>query len=431
MNQSADQPARWPVAVAALLLVLAGGGLALVLPSGPPQPAPLVITDTAPLKNQLPTNGQVPPVDTAAAMATAEVKLLRKIPIDTTIRFSTHDPLADDTLAHPHTYRRYLGTLNGQAVVINLSVQVNIQVKSYMRYWAGNWYYRYARQPDEHQLLFQHQRGGQLVLAEEVPNNAPTTDTARVEWQFNWPLRRTLQGRRTAQGTNQQVVSLREDYSQATPYELLRLTARRHYWCGDDIGSVQPHFSTPFLHLRGADSVRLARWQAPPPSARRDSVCRALLSESCQQVSRQLDVTLNDYGLLSYRIWTNAYYYGAHPENDFEGFIVNLSTGEELLIEELLLPGTEPALLKLLTRHLRQDYPDINKGGDWHWKTVPPLPSSFTLTPTGLCADYGDYALTAYSLHYANTTTIPYRELRRLVRPGTPLARMLALRGLW
>lgn len=60
-----------------------------------------------------------------------------------------------------------------------------------------------------------------------------------------------------------------------------------------------------------------------------------------------------------------------------------------------------------------------------------PLPSSFTLTPTGLCAGYSDYALAAYSASYANTTTIPYAELRPLVRPGTPLARLLAARGLW
>jgi hypothetical protein len=68
----------------------------------------------------------------------------------------------------------------------------------------------------------------------------------------------------------------------------------------------------------------------------------------------------------------------------------------------------------------------MNEPDSWDWKTVPPYPDSFTLTPSGLCARYGDYASFA-----ANTITIPYAELRPLARPGTPLVRMLAARSMW
>ncbi|MCR5889684.1 hypothetical protein LRS06_18280 [Hymenobacter sp. J193] len=439
MRQPPHRKTWWPASVAGLLILLTANLLGRSLL---PAPLPVLPVATAPEVKLLTTtalqNGEKVAADTISATAllatAAEAELpqeLQKIPVDTTIRFATYSPLEDDTLAQPRTYRRYLGALDGQAIVVHLSIQDNLQVKSYREYLAGSWYYRYARQPAEHRLLFRRQHGAQLVLAEEAPDKASAADTAHMEWRFDWPLGRNLQGqRRAVYNSKQQTIQLHEDYSQATPYELLRLTAQRRYWC-EESESVKTYYSTDFLHLLGADSLRLGRWQAPPPGARRDSLRRWLRSEACQQVSQSLNVKLNDFSLFSYSMWTNSYYYGAHPEHSIEGFIVDLRTGKELLIDKLLRSGTEPALLKLLAKHLRQDYPEMNEGDNWHWKKVPPMPDSFTLTPGGLQAEYGDYALAAYVAHGANTTTIPYRELRPLVRPGTPLARMLQVRGLW
>lgn len=434
MSQPTHRLAWLPAALAGLLLLLGACARHRALP---PMPLPEVVTimsDVAsqPLTATTRQNGEVVAVDTAAA---TQEETPQEIPADTAVRFATYDPSADDTMAHPHTYRRYVGMLNGQAIVVHLSILTTVQVHPYADQLAGGWYYRYARQPEEHQLLFRRRRGGRLVLAEQTPDHTAATaatDTARMEWRVGWPLGRSLQGqRRAVYGPKQQTVQLREDYSQAVRYKLLRLTAHGSY-CHGEPGRAQPYWSTEFLHLLGADSLRLARWQAPPPGARRDSLRRQLLDgESCNQVSQSLGVTFNDFNLFSYSIWTEGYYYGAHGEHSIEGFIVDLNTGEELLVDKLLQPGTEPALLKLLARHLRHDYPELNEDDQWHWKTVPPLPDSFTLTPTGLRAKYGDYTLTAYATHYANTTTISYAELRPLVRPGTPLARMLAARGMW
>ena len=361
--------------------------------------------------------------DSAKVAATAAAAPPEALLADTAVHFTTHDPTDYDTLAHPTRERRYVGLLGGRAIVVWLSVGDSLM--------GGSWYYRTGRQPHERQLTFRRRRGGQVLLVEEIKPTLPTdADTITAEWQLRWPLGRVLAGqRRAAAGAGRQAVALREDYSQAVPYELLRLTAHSNNHCDIALHSQQ-YYSSEFVRVLSADSLRLARWQAPPLAARRDSVQHWLQSESCQQTSQSIDIMLNDYGLLSYSVWRNSYYYGAHPEHDQEGFIVDLRTGEEWLAEELLRPGTERALLKLLARHLRHDYPEMTEEDHWDWEGVPPLPSSFTLTPTGLCAGYGDYALAAYSASYANTTTIPYAELRPLVRPGTPLARMLRARGL-
>lgn len=412
--------------MAALLIGLAGHWLGRVLPPMPRPTRPVPLVAAAPAAGPMTTttleNGKVVAVDTVPANSLPpDSEPSQETPSDTAVRFSTHDPLYGDTVARPQTYRRYLSILHGQAIIVQLLVAANAAGGSP----AGSWYYRYGRHYQEHPLRFRHQRGPRLVLTEDA-----TTDTAPAEWHLSWPLSRVLPGsRRAVYGPQRQVVQLHEDYSRAVPYELLRLTAYGSY-CRAEPERPQPGYSTEYLHLLSADSVRLAYWQAPPPAARRNSLRREV-EGACHQISQEIDVTLNDFDLLSYDLWTQSYYYSAHPEHDSEGYIIDLTTGQELLVEELLRPGTEPALLPLLARHLRQDYPEMTEEGAWHWEKVPPLPSSFILTPTGLQARYGDYALAGYVSHYANKTTIPYNELRPLIRPGTPLARMLQARGMW
>jgi hypothetical protein len=339
---------------------------------------------------------------------------------DTTVGFTTHAPSASDTLAQPLTAHRYVGSLGGRAIVVQLVARAN---------WAeGSWYYRTGRRGYERRLVFRQQQGGQLVLGEESTTRADTADT---EWQLSWPLGRVLSGQRRAlHGPGRQAVRLPASYAQAMPYQVLNLTTYGGR-CDAVSGHRQPYYSADFVRLLGADSLRLRPWQAPPPAARHDSLRHWLSQESCQETRKHVDVTLNDYDLWSYNVRTDAYYYGTHHEQDQEGFIVDRRTGEEWLVEELLRPGTEPALRKLLARHLRLGYPEVSQAGSWDWKTVPPLPYSFALTPTGLYAGYDDYALTGSYTFTVNNTTIPYAELRPLVRPGTPLARLLAARGLW
>jgi hypothetical protein len=404
--------AWWPAAVAGLLLASGGGWLWRAFP-GPPAAHPLA----APRATGLPA----PDSAGATTAAVAPAAKPPQTPADTAIRFTAYNLLAGDTLASPLTEHRYVGTLGGRAIVVQLSAGANSA--------RGSWYYRTGQQAHERLLAFRGRRGGQLVLDEAITTTTPT-NTAAAEWRLSWPLGRVLTGeRRAVRGAGRQAVQLRASYTQAVPYQLLGLTAQGSR-CEALPGRSQPYYSAEFVRLPSADSLRLDLWQAPPPAARRDSLRHWLGRESCQQTSQHINVRLNDYDLFSYNVFTEAYYYGTHPEHDQQGFIVDLRTGNEWLVEELLRPGTEAALLKLLAHHLRHDYPEMSQGDHRDWKTVPPYPDSFTLTPSGLCAGYGDYDLVGYASFTANTT-IPYRELRPLVRPGTPLARLLRARGMW
>lgn len=408
-----SRPARWPTAVAGLLLAGGGNWLFRALPSPPVAlAAPTLLAGSIG-----PRTAPQPAAETLAAGSAAS-----EIPADTAGRITTHDPGGRDTLAHVLTVHRYVGTLGGRAIVVQLLAGSHRV--------SGSWYYRTGRQVYERQLDFREQRGGQLVLSEYAATPADI-DTAAIEWRLSWPLGRVLSGQRRAlHGPGRQAVRLPASYAQAIPYQVLNLTAYGER-CGALSSHPQPYYSADFVRLLGADSLRLRTWQAPRPAARRDSVRHWLNQESCQETSKHVEVTLNDYGLWSYNVRTDAYYYGTHHEQDQEGFIVDRRTGEEWLVEELLRPGTEPALRQLLARHLRLDNPEVSKEDGWDWKTGPPLPDSFALTPTGLYAGYDDYALTSSYTFMVNNTTIPYAELRPLVRPGTPLAHLLAARGIW
>ena len=139
---------------------------------------------------------------------------------------------------------------------------------------------------------------------------------------------------------------------------------------------------------------------------------------------------------------------------------VTRTWGRQLTVASQLRPGYEPRLKRLLKRHLLHDerFDFVNKDhrASWGWQdstgqtiTLPILPradsqnkgdpSELALTSSGLEISYiGSAIFTPRSqednLEFGRSTYtigISYRELRPLVRPGTPLARMLQARGLW
>lgn len=97
--------------------------------------------------------------------------------------------------------------------------------------------------------------------------------------------------------------------------------------------------------------------------------------------------------------------------------------GQPLTVESQLRPGYERSLRPMLVCHLPAGLVDICLSKTQLLTTKPD--AGMCLTWNGLEAAYeGPVKCGMVSV------AVPYRELRPLVRPGTPLARMLAARGL-
>jgi len=259
-------------------------------------------------------------------------------------------------------------------------------------------------------------------------------------WQLSQPVGPVLRGRwLNAAGRRVGTFELRENYRGGARYDIhkLRLTG------GEVIASSPcdvPEVEQDFLHLRGPVGRRpAARAQFPAPPIRRRQALEAQRNDS--HCGTELVVLFNDFNLLSYEIrnfdWP---FEGSSSFSKYE-VLLDLTTGRELSIYQQLRPGYARRLRWLITTALL-DAPDASaytidpfQGWEWvadHGRRLPlaPLPAD----PASSSFAYSSCTLTAQGLAvYARNepiTTIPYAELRPLVRPGTPLARMLRARGL-
>lgn len=241
---------------------------------------------------------------------------------------------------------------------------------------------------------------------------------------------------------------LREDYTGAVPYDIERLVlqgGKSVAWADDPHDTRVPHHYQEYLHLLGKAGRRpaLRRWQAPPLVMRRRQLLAAYERE---RTYAGIEVRLNDHHLLSYQASYLADPYGGRPQPGVKSFLVDLVSGRQLTLASQLRPGYNRPLRRLLTRHLLADPPG-DRDVPWKWlaETRPgteplvelPLgvPESLTdedllLTDDGLEATFSSYTAFIYRYVPSVTTLVPYAELRPLVRPGTPLARMLRARGL-
>jgi hypothetical protein len=148
---------------------------------------------------------------------------------------------------------------------------------------------------------------------------------------------------------------------------------------------------------------------------------------------------LNDFQLLSYQLhcWDSPYEgTGDHSETNV---LIDLATGRQLTLASQLRPGYAVPLRRLLAHQMlpgaRSDNPNLE---GWEKLTDHGQPVKLPRLPAGTEDDAegeGDtFLFTVQGLllatHRGRPHCIPYRELRPLVRPGTPRARMLRARGL-
>jgi Protein of unknown function (DUF3298) len=335
-------------------------------------------------------------------------------------------------------YRRYVGTVGAAPVVLELAGADSVR---------GSYYYQ--------------RRGGLLTLAAArsatgQPLTLRETDAGRPtgRWQTREPLGPVLSGTwHSPDGRRQLPFTLREDHTGAARYTLeaydseMPATAQSRD-CGNPADTLR--FALGVVHVLPpyptAALRQVARALLPAPYARlqryTDQQLRA--EGGCSRTVRSAWVTYNADELLSVEQFEYVDGFGAHP-NGASGYqTFDLRTGRALTLAELLRPGFELPLRRLLSTRLRTDpgYADFYRDdveGDtaqiW-WPPGPdqqplaPLPKAgFHLTPQGLGFGYNPYEIGPHVLG-PQLVELSYQEIKPLVRPGSALARLLQRRGL-
>ncbi len=140
------------------------------------------------------------------------------------------------------------------------------------------------------------------------------------------------------------------------------------------------------------------------------------------------EVTLLDDHVLSlryYLFWSSST--AAHPTDDIETLLVNLTTGEPYTLPDLLSADSAPeALLALIDRHLLEDvffedeelFASVVAGRDEAQF------GQWSLTPDSFDVSFGRYEAGPGVLG-SFTLSIPYEELGALVNPAGPIARLM------
>ncbi|MGI4869609.1 MAG: hypothetical protein ACRYFX_00350 [Janthinobacterium lividum] len=317
-------------------------------------------------------------------------------------------------------------------------------------------FYQWQRGP-EYQLAGYGSRRPPFVFT--LSSNYPDYGRTDGTWRLTGPLGPMLRGVWVNAAGQRRPFVLRESYASGVRYEVqgLLLSGGKPESGGiDGFACAVPSHSRDYLHLvlPPGSSPALRRWQAPPLAVRRRQLRAAYPQDS--EGSSSIQVRLNDFGLLSYETDEYERPFGGQPDYEVLGTLLDLRTGQQLDPTNQLVARHRPALRRLVAHHLLHDanFDIINKDhyARWLWeepdapdaaadttyslslwkqRRLAPLTNQAVLTAEGLELTYRMGDLSDAGTAPDQTVLVPYAELRPLVRPGTPLARMLKARGLW
>jgi hypothetical protein len=314
--------------------------------------------------------------------------------------------------------------------------------------------YHYDRHPAGLLLLSGPEpfRPGQPLLLTEADSARPQQLTGR--WQATQPIGPVLTG--TWRGPAGQVLpfSLHEDYTDgqghlmAVKYEVLQEGDEAPAPAEREPGETKAAFrartedlicssSRDYLHLLGPDTLRpeLRALQCPVPARRRQQLREDLGYPGGVELRNELTAAYNDYGLLSLASLYEGFYKDApHPEHGAGAITYDLRTGRALTIAALIRPGTDTILCRLITRHLESDE-QIPAGDLMSTSTIEggfaQLPEQgLGVVDQGLTFTYSGSEILPV-VYPPVTLVVPWAELQPLLRPDSPVARMLRARGLW
>jgi hypothetical protein len=349
----------------------------------------------------------------------------------------------------PQALRRYVGSVAGETVTLLL------QGPTSLGHIDGS-FYRHRGGP---QYSVSLRKGPHRVLV--AATYADPTSPEPSEWELTgWPGSHLRGTWRDTTGHRHPVL-LWENYTGGVQAEVhtLRLqggqTYRPSYAQAD---CRQGSYDYEYLQFPRPQAVpRALRRAIGSPAVIRRRM-RALYDAAYHERREGTQFLLNDFFLLAYQVWrSSTMVTDEHGDYWREFYLYDLTTGRELTLASQLCRAYQQPLNRLLQQHLLHEpqFDFINREHQhrWLWQgasgRVPHLVDPLTVDPphddenrssAAMVLTGSGLALTlaAAELYDADvlergeyTIEISYRELRPLVRPGTPLARMLQGRGLW
>lgn len=354
----------------------------------------------------------------------------------------------------PRLLHRYVGTVGGQPATALLEWQNPDSVSGsfYLHRHGPEYSLRLPTPPEPSARRPIRRRGRVLAVAEDSWSGSSS------EWRLHSRPGATLKGTWRGGPTGRpQPVVLREDYTGGVRLAIQTWWVHGNYTTTDEQGhrySSVAQVRYEFPHLPDPTHVppALRPVLSPGPATRR----RLLLEGGDGDciTDQKLRVRLNDFGLFSYSYEEYCSIIGGAADERYRYALLDLRAGRWITPVSQLIPHYHEGLARLLARHLLQDdeYWRIRHDSTWRQQmnrylgarsdtlaattrwlqaNTPVSVRESLLTGSGLeIADWRGHYIEAFPRE-TFTWFIPYRELRPLVRPGTPLARMLAARGLW
>ncbi|MBF9141393.1 hypothetical protein [Hymenobacter properus] len=380
-----------------------------------------------------------------------------------------------NAVAPPFAGARYRGTVGGQQVTVELNRDKDENGDPALRGTV-----RFAGRPAVLHCLraWPDYRPAVALRLVEADSAQPTVGVGF--WRADQSVGPRLTGTWTGPTGPPQPFELHEDYHDdqgklaAVPYEVLMVdyvavgeqVMRSADWTQrvsqDTVlrhATMYGMYGQAYLHLLGPDTLRpaLAELQCPPPAARATGP-RQRAGEKLNHVAEarrqgyyeeprgteeeysSLYVEYLDYGLLS---WAEDHSYCSGSSACSHGFthvVYDLNTGAVLTLNDILQPGAAVALRHALARHLRTDDDQSESGSptglggeqsaddSFEWLPLP-ANDAFGIVEKGLEFQYSDHELLFY--RWGPNLVVPWAELLPLLRPDSPVARMLRERGLW
>ncbi|RLC48932.1 MAG: hypothetical protein DRI23_09930, partial [Candidatus Cloacimonadota bacterium] len=146
-------------------------------------------------------------------------------------------------------------------------------------------------------------------------------------------------------------------------------------------------------------------------------------------IERSAIVKFYNNDFISLDFSENTYLGGAHPNHYTQFTVLELNTGNEVTLEDIIIDGYKPILNKIAEKEFRKlnelgEHEDLDEAGFWFDDNKFSINDNFALGDNGLTFYYNSYEITAYAFG-PTELIIPLAEISELMKEGGVLAEFM------